>query len=182
MPLVVNGVSCWGRSKRKSEPRGLIKQSNTHSQPQRQSDCENLSVSVHTQSDDSYVEVCMHHCVDSLSFVVSLALSLARSLSPYHRVSLALSKVCIQCISFLLSPALALSRSPFQPLSRLHLSLFPVFSISLPPFRLHSLSTLSSCPQPRSLDRIRARAYVFTLKSQIIFGDRQLVSTSRSKS
>jgi len=124
----------------------------------------------------------MHRCVDSLSFVVSLALSLARSLSPYHRVSLALSKVRIQCISFLLSPALALSHSPFQPLSRLHLSLFPVFSISLPPFRLHSLSTLSSCPQPRSLDRIRARAYVFTLKSQIIFGDRQLVSTSRSKS
>jgi len=82
----------------------------------------------------------------SLICCLSRSFSRARSLSPYHRVSLALSKVCMQCISFKLSPALALSRSPFQPLSRLHLSLFPAFSISLPPFQLHSPDPLILSP------------------------------------
>jgi len=78
----------------------------------------------------------------SLICCLSLSFSGALSLSPYHRVSLALSKVCMQCISFLLSPALALSRSSFQPFSRLHLSL----SMSLAPFQRQSPDPLILSP------------------------------------
>ena len=187
MPLVVNSVLCWVRSKRKNESRereetpgpkrfpniGFIKQSNTHSQPE--SDCENLSVSVHTQSDDSYVEVCMHRCVDSLSFVVSLALSLARALSPLIIESLSLFPK-YACSAFLLNSLLrSLSHALPSNLSPDSISLS--FPRSLSPSLLSNFIplTLSSCPQPLSLDCIRARAYVFTLKSQIIFGDRQFV-------
>jgi len=102
----------------------------------------------------------MHRCVH-LSFAVrvSLALSLARVLSPSFPLSLSLSSKCAcsaslfysQALLRSVSPALpftslalALSRSPFHPLSRLYLSLSPAFSVSLPPFQLQS-------PDPQAL-------------------------------
>jgi len=86
------------------------------SHSQSESDCEHLSVCMHTQFDCSYVDICMHRCVE-LSFAVSLALSLPLCLSP--------------CLS-----------RPFQSMHAVHVFFTLAFAHSLPLSLPPSLQTL----------------------------------------
>jgi len=127
----------------------------SHSQPE--SHREDLSVFVLTQFDYSYVEVCIHGCVElslAVSLALSLALSLPLSLSPFPKYA------CSACPLHSRFRSLSLAIPSTLPPDSISLSL----PRSLPPSLLSRFSppTLSSCPQPPSLYFVRTRAYLCT--------------------
>jgi len=105
-----------------------------HSQPE--SHREHLSVFMLTQIDYSYVEVCIHCCVE-LSLTLSLALSLFPYLSrPFQSMH---AEHIFSTLAF--TDSLSLSLPP-----SFYLSLSPAFSASLPSFQIQSPNPLFLSP------------------------------------